>query len=89
MYFFLGALRDIINMISEDNYMIFSIYGNCFKTLNTFLFPFSNKILVIRTGIHKRLVRIANREDPDQTVSSKFENITNVPTFIMFAYLLS
>ena len=33
----------------------------------TFLFLFSNKMLVIRAGIHIMLVRIANREDPDQT----------------------
>ena len=39
----------------------------CSKMLNTFLFLFTNKILVIRAGIHKMLVRIANREDPDQT----------------------
>ena len=32
---------------------------------------FSYKMLVIRTGIHKMLARIANREDPDQTVSSE------------------
>ena len=31
---------------------------------------FSNITLVIRAGIHKMLVRIANREDPDQTASS-------------------
>ena len=28
-------------------------------------------MLVIRAGIHKMLVRIANREDPDQTASSE------------------
>ena len=28
-----------------------------------------NKMLVIRAGIHKLQVRIANREDPDQTAS--------------------
>ena len=38
---------------------------------NTFLFLFSNKMLVFRAGIHKMLVRIANREDPDQTASSE------------------
>ena len=32
------------------------------------MFLFSNKMLVIRTGVHKILVRIVNREDPDQTV---------------------
>ena len=47
------------------------LYGKCFKILNTFLFFFSNKLLVIRVGIHKMLVRIASpdREDPDQTTS--------------------
>ena len=28
---------------------------------------FSDKVLAIRAGIHKMFVRIANREDPDQT----------------------
>ena len=32
---------------------------------------FSNKMLVIRAGSHKMVVRIANREDPDQTASSE------------------
>ena len=36
-------------------------YSKCDKILNTFLF------LVIRVGINKMLVRIAKREDPDQT----------------------
>ena len=35
----------------------------------THFFLFSNKIWVIKTGIHKMLVRMANREDPDQTAS--------------------
>ena len=39
--------------------------------LNTFLFLFSNKMLVFRNGIHKFLVSVANREDPDQTTSSE------------------
>ena len=29
-----------------------------------------NEMLVIRAGINKMLVRIANKEDPDQTASS-------------------
>ena len=37
----------------------------------TLFFLFSNKILVFSTGIHKMHVRIANREDPDQTASSE------------------
>ena len=40
-----------------------------------FLTPFSicSQIIfcVFRTGIHKNAVRIANREDPDQTASSE------------------
>ena len=40
-----------------------------FQTL--FLFLFSNKMLIIRAGIHKMRVRIAHREDPDQTASSE------------------
>ena len=42
-----------------------------YKILNTFLILFSNKMLGFRAGIHKMLVRIANREDPDQTASSE------------------
>ena len=37
----------------------------------TLLFLFSNKMLVFRAGSHKLLVRLANREDPDQTASSE------------------
>ena len=37
------------------------------KISNTFLFLFSNKMLVFRAGTHKLLVRIKNREDPNQT----------------------
>ena len=47
------------------------IYGKCSKIPNIFLFLSSNKMLVIRAGIHKMLVRIANREEPDQTASSE------------------
>ena len=41
------------------------------KNSYTSLFLFLNKILVIMAGIRKMLqaVRIANREDPDQTAS--------------------
>ena len=39
-----------------------------FKFL-TFLFLFSKKMLVIRARNHKTFVRIANREDPNQTAS--------------------
>ena len=46
-------------------------YGKCSKISNTFLFLFSNKMLIFRAGIHKMLVRIANREYPDQAASSE------------------
>ena len=36
-----------------------------------FLFLISSKILIIKAGIPKILVRIANREDPDQTASEE------------------
>ena len=45
-------------------------YGNCSKVSNTFLFLFSSKLLVIRAGINKILVTIANMEDPDQTAEA-------------------
>ena len=44
--------------------------GKCSKILNTFLFLFSNKMLVIRAGSHKMLGGIANREDPDKTAEA-------------------
>ena len=40
-------------------------YGKGSKIFNSFLLLFSAKMLVISTGIHKMLVRIANREEPD------------------------
>ena len=39
-----------------------------FRTLH---FLLANKMLIIRTGFHNTFVRIANREDPDQTASSE------------------
>ena len=50
---------------------ISSTYGKCSKISHTFLFLISNKLLVFRAGIHEMLVRIADREDPDQTASSE------------------
>ena len=48
-----------------------SLYRKCSKISNTFLYLLSTIIMVIRTGIHEMLVRIANREDTDQTASSE------------------
>ena len=46
-------------------------YGKCSKISNSFLFLFSIKMLVFRAEINKMLVRIANREDANQTASSE------------------
>ena len=47
------------------------LYCKCSKISNTFFFMFSNKMLVFWAGTHKKLVRIAIRENPDQTASSE------------------
>ena len=44
-------------------------YCKCSKISNTFPVLFSNEMLVFKAGIHKSLVKMANREDPDQTAS--------------------
>ena len=40
--------------------------GKCSKISNIFIFLFSTKMLVIRAGIHKKFLKLANREEPDQ-----------------------
>ena len=47
------------------------IYGKYSKISNTFHFHFTIKILVMRTGTPKIIVRIVNREDPDPSASSE------------------
>ena len=42
-------------------------YGICSKISNFYRFLFANKMLDIRTVIHKILTRIANRKYPNQT----------------------
>ena len=49
---------------------LIGMYGKCSKILNTFHYLFSKKMWVIRVKINKIFVRIANREDSDQTASS-------------------
>ena len=46
------------------------MYGKCSNIPNTFHFLFMNKMLIIRTRIHKMLIRLTNREDTEQTASS-------------------
>ena len=56
---------------ADGSSLTVSIYSKCFEKCNTFVFLFSNKMLVIRAVIHKMLVRMANREDSDQTASEE------------------
>ena len=69
-----SAAKDIITWYKKhkcSRYKIHINFGKCSKILSSFLFLFSARMWVIRAGIHKMLVRIANREDPDQTASSE------------------
>ena len=54
-----------------SHFSLFAINGcgKCSKISNTFLVLFLNKMLLIRAGIQKMLVTIANREEPNQTAS--------------------
>ena len=56
------CLQNMNDGISTVNFLIF-------QTL--FSFCSLKEMLVIRTGIHKMYVRVANREDPDQTASEE------------------
>ena len=60
--------------------------GKCSIFSNSFLFLFSNKMLVFRAGIHKMLVRIANREDPDQTASASSEAVWSRSTLFVYSF---
>ena len=61
---------DVQLLLSLLSVSVCFMYGKCSKILNAFLL-FSNKILLFRAGIHKMLVRIENRADPDQTASEE------------------
>ena len=66
-----------MRVTTVQNFKISNIYMGTVKRpmvkILKFLTPFSFcsqiKIMVLRAGIHKMLVRIANSEDPDQTSS--------------------
>ena len=59
------------NVFNEN---IIKYYSKCSKIPNTFPILFSTKLLVIRAGIHIFLIRIANREGPDQTACLLLQN---------------
>ena len=63
--------RIVFKANSAFSFPFFLYYGKCSKISNTFLFLFLIKMLVFTACIHKMLVRVANREDPDQTVLKK------------------
>ena len=44
---------------------------NALKYQNIFTFSVLNKMFIIIALIHQMLIRIANKEEPDQTVSSE------------------
>ena len=56
---------------TADEISYTGMYGKCSKILNTFFVLISNKKLFFRAGIPKILVKLANREYPDQTASSE------------------
>ena len=60
----------LIKTVEETGGIMREIREHEDQVLNTFLVLYSNKTLVIKAGIHKSLVRIVKREDPDQTASS-------------------
>ena len=62
-------------------------YGKSSKISDSFLFLFSNKMMVIRAGIHKLLIRIAYVEDPDlglPCLSRHYRQATSVRNFRTF-----
>ena len=62
--FWLFYTDEQLRTLSKKSVIGYAVNVLKFQTL---LFLFSNKMMVI----HKMLIRIANREDPDQTASSE------------------
>ena len=64
-----GQKSPLLNECGSLN--IHNVYSKILK-FRTFLFLFSDYMMwVIKAGIHQVLVRIANREDPDQTATTE------------------
>ena len=59
----LCSLLMLSYIINHGIYNHLLYYGKCSKTSNNFRFLLSNKLLVFKAGIYKKLVRVANRED--------------------------
>ena len=62
-------------------------YSKFFKISNIFLILFANKMLVFRVESFKMLVRIANREDPDQAASDLGFQCWSMPFLAGIKYL--
>ena len=65
VFVFPWKLSSMLLNYSRTHYVL-----KCSKISNALHFLFSTKVLVIRAGIHKMLLKIANKEDPDQPASS-------------------
>ena len=61
----------VLIMLNKVSSFMTKATVNVLKFQTLFLFCSQIKSWVIKAGIHKMLVRIANREDPDQTASSE------------------
>ena len=59
--------------------------GKCSKNFEHFSLFVLNRTLVISATTHKMLVRIANREDPDQTASS--EAVWSCSALFVYAFV--
>ena len=74
--FFISSGSSLLAKVPTLGFLVFNAltevyFGECSIVSNTFLVLFSNKILLFKAGICKLLVRMTNREDPDQTASSE------------------
>ena len=63
---------------------IFVHYSKCSKFLNTFLFLFSDNMLVLKAGAHKTLVRLANRRTLNRLLLQKQSDLGLHFLYILF-----
>ena len=67
----LPCTKQRIKVLAEGHNTVPLVSLKKSKILNTFLVLFEYERLVILTEFHKMFVKIANREDPEQTDSSE------------------
>ena len=73
-------------MLSSSQFSGAMAMANVLKFQN-FLFLYSNKMCVIKAGIHKMLVRIANRKDPDLGLCCFFRPLCRQLVFEILEHL--